>query len=83
MLLLGNAPGRGVGSAHRSWPTRLGFEFKHTVAPELTKSMRIAMTDLDLSQLDVVHIGKDTYPLADRVRAVAFERLQKDIVRLR
>ena len=61
---------------------RLGFEFKHTVAPEVTKSMRIAMADLELSRLDVIHVGKDTYPLTDRVRAVAFERLQVDISRL-
>lgn len=62
---------------------RLGFEFKHTVAPEVTKSMRIAMADLDLARLDVIHLGKDTYPLTDRIRAVAFERLQNDIGRLR
>ena len=62
---------------------RLGFEFKHTVAPEVTKSMRIAMADLDLARLDVIHLGKNTYPLTDRIRAVAFERLQDDIGRLR
>ena len=63
--------------------TRLGFEFKHTVAPEVTKSMRIAIADLDLARLDVIHLGKDTYPLTNRIRAVAFERLQEDIPRLR
>jgi len=62
---------------------RLGFEFKHTVAPEITKSMRIAIADLDLARLDVIHLGKDTYPLTNRIRAVAFERLQEDIARLR
>ena len=67
--------------AHGS--TRLGFEFKHTVAPEMTKSMRIAIADLDLARLDVIHLGKDTYPLTNRIRAVAFERLQEDIPRLR
>jgi uncharacterized protein len=63
--------------------TRLGFEFKHTIAPEVTKSMRIALADLDLERLDVIHIGPDTYPLTDRIRAVAFARVQKDIARLR
>jgi predicted AAA+ superfamily ATPase len=63
-------------------PRRLGFEFKHTVAPEMTKSMRIAMDDLGLSRLDVIHIGKETYPLAARVRAVALDRMQLDIARL-
>ena len=62
---------------------RFGFEFKHTVAPEATKSMHIAMQDLDLDRLDVIHLGKDTYPLGKGIRAVAFERLQTDISSLR
>ena len=64
-------------------PRRLGFEFKHTIAPEVTKSMRIAMADLHLARLDVIHLGKDTYPLGNGIRAVAFERLEKDIGQLR
>lgn len=63
--------------------TRLGFEFKHTQAPEVTKSMRIAVADLDLTRLDVIHLGEETYPLADRIRAVGFERVQEDVKRLR
>ena len=63
--------------------TRLGFEVKHTVAPEVTRSMRIAMADLRLDRLDVIHVGKDTYPLGDRVRAVAFDRLHLDVARLK
>jgi hypothetical protein len=50
------------------------FEFKRTVAPELTKSMRVALADLRLRRLDVIHAGERTYPLARRVRAVAFCR---------
>jgi predicted AAA+ superfamily ATPase len=61
---------------------RLGFEFKHTVAPEVTKSMQIALSDLDLERLDVVHVGKETYPLAKQIRAVAFDRLHRDIEQL-
>ena len=61
---------------------RIGFEFKRTVAPELTKSMRIALADLRLQRLDVIHAGERTYPLAQRVRAVAFARLMRDIVPL-
>lgn len=44
--------------------------------------MQIAMADLNLARLDVIHVGKETYPLTNRIRAVAFERLQKDISRL-
>ena len=50
---------------------RLGFEFKRTSAPKISRSMRIAMTDLRLDRLDVVHAGTRTHPMADGIRAVA------------
>jgi predicted AAA+ superfamily ATPase len=62
---------------------RLGFEFKHTVAPEVTKSMRIAIEDLGLDRLDIVHVGEETYPLGPNIRAVAIARLGKDVDPLR
>jgi hypothetical protein len=62
---------------------RFGFEFKHTIAPEVTKSMHIAMADLGLDRLDVIHLGPDTYPLASKIRAVALERIEKDVSPLR
>jgi len=51
---------------------RLGFEVKRTVAPSLTPSMRTAMHDLKLKSLTVIHAGDQTFPLADKVEAVAF-----------
>jgi hypothetical protein len=63
--------------------TRIGFEFKRTVAPSTTPSMRVAMKDLGLNRLDVVHAGTDTFPLAPRIRAVAMSRLLKDLAPLR
>ena len=59
--------------------TRLGFEAKLTEAPRLTPSMRIALTDLKLRRLDVVHAGERTFALAPRVRAVALQRLTEDL----
>ena len=50
---------------------RLGFEFKRSSAPTLTPSMRIALRDLRLDRLDVVHAGEGTWPMAERIRAVA------------
>lgn len=50
---------------------RLGFEFKRTSAPAVTPSMRAALADLALDRLDVVHAGPASFPLADRIRAVA------------
>jgi predicted AAA+ superfamily ATPase len=51
---------------------RLGFEVKRTVAPTLTPSMRVAMHDLKLRSLTVVHAGDQTFPLPNQVQAVAF-----------
>ena len=61
---------------------RWGFEFKRTVAPRLTRSMHIALTNLRLERLDVVHAGDQTFPLADTVRAVALRRLFDDLAPL-
>jgi predicted AAA+ superfamily ATPase len=50
---------------------RWGFEFKRTVAPKLTKSMRHAITDLGLSRLYVIHAGDETFPLSKTVTALS------------
>lgn len=58
---------------------RIGFEIKHTVAPEWTRSMAIAIDDFRLDRLDVIHLGSDTFDLAPKIRAVAFSRLFEDV----
>lgn len=58
---------------------RRGFEIKRTSAPKVTPSMRYALEDLKLKQLDVIHAGDHTFPLADNIRAVALSRLLQDI----
>lgn len=62
---------------------RLGFEIKLTSAPGITPSIRSALADLRLESLDVIHAGAETYPLADKVRAVALRRILKDLEPLR
>jgi predicted AAA+ superfamily ATPase len=62
---------------------RYGFEFKHTVAPAITKSMRTAMEDLGLNRLYVIHAGSETFPMSTRIRAVAASRLLEDLKPLR
>jgi predicted AAA+ superfamily ATPase len=59
--------------------TRFGFEFKRTAAPRVTASMRTAQHDLHLSRLDVVHAGKETFPLVAGIRAVAIGQLLEAI----
>lgn len=56
-----------------------GFEFKRTVAPRITPSMRSALEDLRLTRLDVIHAGSETFPLGPRIRAVAAQRLLADL----
>lgn len=56
-----------------------GFEIKRTSAPRLTRSMRSAMADRELSPLDVIHAGPETFPLAAGVHAVAISRLLDDL----
>ena len=58
---------------------RLGFEFKRTVAPRTTRSMHTALSDLKLSRIDVVHAGEDSFPLAERIRAVALRKIWSDL----
>ena len=58
---------------------RLGFEFKRTTAPAMTRSMHSALADLRLTTLTVIHSGSDTFPLAPRVRAVAARRILEDL----
>lgn len=58
---------------------RVGFEFKRTVAPDVTRSMRTAAEDLRLDRLDVIHAGEHTYALSDGIRAVALSRLLDDL----
>ena len=49
---------------------KLGFEFKYSSAPKLTKSMRIANQDLKLDSLTVIYPGATQYPLADGIGVV-------------
>ena len=58
---------------------RAGIEIKRTSAPKVTRSMRIAIDDLGLDEAVVVHAGRESYPLGERVRAVSARRLGKDL----
>ena len=54
---------------------RLGFEFKRTAIPKLTRSMRIAQADLELDEITVVHAGSKSFDLAAGVHALAARHL--------
>ena len=54
---------------------RIGFEFKFTDTPATTKSMRIALADLKLDHLWVVHPGKYRYALDKKIEAIGLAEL--------
>jgi len=62
---------------------RLGFEIKRNSAPKLSASMRIALKDLRLDSLSVVHGGDVSYPMAAKVRAVALRDISTELRTLR
>ncbi len=53
---------------------RLGFEFKYTSIPKITKSMLIAKADLNLDVLTVIFPGKERFKLTQNIEAVGLER---------
>ena len=54
---------------------RVGFEFKYNDAPDLTKSIHLAMQDLKLDQLFVVYPGNQSLKLADKTEMVSIQHL--------
>ncbi len=53
-----------------------GFEFKYNEAPTITKSMRIAMNDLNLHHLWVIYPGKVSYSLDKKMDCVGISDLK-------
>lgn len=58
---------------------RMGFEFKLTSAPGMTPALRIALEDLKLDHIDVVHPGPQTFDIAPNVRALALSHLGREV----
>jgi predicted AAA+ superfamily ATPase len=54
---------------------RLGFEFKRTASPALTKSLITACTDLALTQAYVIYAGSDIFPLNKQITALGLSRI--------
>ena len=61
--------------------SRLGFEFKYTSSPSVTKSMRIALEDLRLDHLYVVHPGAARFPLAEKITAIGLFELMESLAK--
>ncbi len=61
---------------------RIGFEIKRTTSPDITPSMRISLSDLNLKSIDVIHAGDKTFQLSEKIRAVALPNLLTDLKKL-
>ena len=62
---------------------KFGFEFKRNSAPTMTKSMRIAVNDLELTELVVIHPGKTSWTMVRGVRAMCLTDVVKKLKGLR
>ncbi len=56
---------------------RFGVEFKYSGAPAMTKSLHIALSDLKLERVWIVHAGERAYPVHDRVDALPIGQLDR------
>lgn len=52
---------------------KLGFEFKYSAAPKLTKSMQIAREQLDLDHLVVIYPGDLDYALREDIQVIGLK----------
>ncbi|CCB88839.1 ATP-binding protein [Simkania negevensis] len=60
---------------------RLGFEFKYTDSPRVSKSMRIAINDLKLDEIVIIYPGIKSFSLDEKIRAAGLEQylnMEKD-----
>lgn len=58
---------------------RLGFEFKRTLAPRMTPSMRNALKDLSLDRLFVVYPGDERWMMGERTEALPCKAVWADL----
>lgn len=61
---------------------RLGFEFKRTLSPKLTPSMRTALEDLGLDRIHVVYPGEESWPISERIGALPIRAIWTELAPL-
>lgn len=52
---------------------KIGFEFKYSDAPKMTKSMQIALEDLKLDELNVIIPARTQFKMADKITVYGLE----------
>ena len=58
---------------------RIGFEFKYTEKPNITKSMQLAIEYLKLDMLYVISPSDHNFPLSDKIRAVGLANYVQEL----
>jgi uncharacterized protein len=61
---------------------RFGVEFKTNAAPEMTKSLHIALADLKLERAWIVYPGDEAYRVHERVEVVPLKHIIKSLANL-
>lgn len=56
---------------------RLGFEFKYTESPKITKSMNIALNDLNLDHLYIIFPGTFSFAMSEKISAHGLDALDQ------
>lgn len=56
---------------------RWGIEVKYSDAPVMTKSLQVALTELELEHVWIVHPGRDRYRLHERVECIGLIHLHE------
>lgn len=59
--------------------TTVGIEIKRTTLPKLTRSIYHALDDLKLSEVVIIHAGRESFRLNPKVRTVAARNLLTDL----
>ena len=62
--------------------TLWGVECKRSDVPRITPSMQIALQDLGLKKIFIIYPGDRSFPLSDKIDAVAFNHLATKIIPL-
>jgi hypothetical protein len=62
---------------------RHGVEFKTSDAPQMTKSLHIALQDLKLDRVWIAYPGRESYAVHERVQVTPLDRLPEELAKLR
>ena len=52
---------------------RVGFEFKYSSTPKITKSIEISLNDLNLDEVKIIFPGDKTYKLSEKIEAIGLK----------